>query len=290
MRVTFYSVNIGQYDYHFPVAHHGVFSPEYDVRWVLFSDVRPGSLKGWTWQPLPEDAPGDTATEINRYCKFFPHKLFPEADISVYLDANVVLTRNIAEELEAFIQSGAAIGLGYVDKRHTIQAEGEFIARTKRFDPGTVDQVAQQIARYERLGLPESHRLMQGRVIFRRHGDPALAPAMQTWWDEFMAHSRRDQISLPYVIHYHDLALKAWDWSPETGSPLFYVARHRPSNAGHNPAAYIEAMRHSGRVWPWVYRFFSPIYALRAPMHRTRTKIRRAMTRPSHRHEGMNRK
>ncbi|MEP5760236.1 MAG: glycosyltransferase domain-containing protein [Litoreibacter sp.] len=278
MRVTFYTVNIARYDYVFPVPITAVPPAGMTADWIFFSDRRPMWLQGWKWQGLPQDIPGQTATETNRYCKFFPQRLFPEADISVYLDANVVMTRNIFDLVQEFATSKAAIGLGYVEKRETIQAEGEYIEVTRRFDAATRAAVHKQIAHYETLGLPSDHRLMQGRVIMRNHAHPDLDAAMQTWWDEFMSQSRRDQISLPYVLHHHNLPVHRWDWSAENGEPLFYVARHRPSFAAFRPEAYLEAMQHSGPFWQGLYRGMQPIFSLRAAVrpfvYRTRRWLR----------------
>ena len=62
-------------------------APTPGVEFVLFADRRPRLVRGWRWRPLPEVARGLSPTLVNRYAKFFPERILPEAEVSVYVDA-----------------------------------------------------------------------------------------------------------------------------------------------------------------------------------------------------------
>lgn len=270
MRVAIYTVVLGGYDYLFPVPLPQKDADEatMQIDWILLSETKPMFTKGWQWRPLPEDIKGQSATERNRYCKFFPTRLFPDYDISVYIDANVALKRPISQEIVTFQSSGADIGLGYVNDRANIQEEAAFCHTSDRFGDALCAQVDAQVADYERRGLPAEHRLFQGRVIFRNHNSPKLGAAMQTWWDEFMAWSRRDQISLPLAIHQHGLRVHRWQWDHRIGDSFFHVARHKPKWAWLRPEAFIEEMRFSRPIWMRLYKMLTPFYFMRLLVRR----------------------
>lgn len=264
MRIVVYTVILGGYDYLFPTPVDRT-ADGHDIDWVLISDRKPLLAKGWRWQPIPAEArqAGDSTTRINRYCKFFPHKLFPQADLSIYLDGNVPLKRGIGAEITRFLETGAGIGLGYVQDRQTIQEEVAFCAQTPRFSQELVAQLRAQVAAYEARGLPDTHRLYAGRVIFRRHAGAGVRDAMQAWWEEFTQNGLRDQISLPFVLHTHGVQIHAWAWDYRGDKAFFHVARHKPPRAWTRPEAFVEAMRHSRPWWAWLYRYMAPFYRLR---------------------------
>ena len=43
--------------------------------------------------------------------KFFPHRILPEAEISIYVDANTLILADLTPLIEEFAASGADIGL-----------------------------------------------------------------------------------------------------------------------------------------------------------------------------------
>jgi len=270
--IVVYTVSLGRYDYLFPVPPQGRATR---IRWVLLSDRRPLLRRGWEWRPLPPEVPGGSATERNRYAKFFPHKLFPQADISIYIDANVALKRPPLPEIESFAASGAAIGLGHVQERRTIQEELAFCRGAGRFDAAHVARMNDQVAAYTARGLPETHRLYAGRVIFRDHRHPGLAPAMDLWWREFLAHSRRDQLSLPWVLHETGLPLQAWDWDYRGGRTFFHVARHRPRRPWLRPDVWLEEMRFSSPLIAGLHRRLAPAFRYRDRLQWRRHEARR---------------
>jgi hypothetical protein len=221
-RVVVYTCTFLSYDQVFPPVRR---TPGVD--YVLFSDSRPRFLGGWEWRPLPKAAQSMTQTMANRYCKFFPHRLFPEAEISLYVDGNTLILANLSPLITEFRASGAGIGLFVHKERENLLAEFAWVQRTGKIPPEEAGRAAEQLARYRAAGVPPDHVITENGIILRRHGDPDLGPAMDLWWNELCTYTQRDQLSLPYVLHTTRIAKKIWDWNYKYRNSYFLRYPHR---------------------------------------------------------------
>ena len=114
------------------LAYDQIFTPVAatpGVPFVLFSDRRPRLVRGWEHRPFPEATRGLSPSLVNRYCKFFPQRIFPEADVSIYVDANLLVTADLSPLIAEFRASGADIGLFPHKERGDIFEELAFGAR-----------------------------------------------------------------------------------------------------------------------------------------------------------------
>lgn len=214
------------------LAYDQVFSPVArtpGVDFVLFADRRPRLVRGWERRPLPPGAAGLPPTLANRYCKFFPHEIFPDADLSIYVDANTLILADLRPLIDAFVASDADIGLFPHLERGDVAAEFAFGRSVGRIPPQDVGKGEAQLAFYRDAGLPEDHVLTENAILFRRHDRPGLAPAMRLWWEQLERFTKRDQISLPYVLHATGLAVFLWDWNYKRPNRYFKRYPHRKS-------------------------------------------------------------
>ena len=222
MRTVLYACTNLAYDQIFtPVA----MTP--GVEFVLFADRRPRFVRGWQWRPLPAAAAGLSPTMTNRFAKFFPHRLFPDAGCSIYVDANTLVLADLTPLLAEFFASGADIGLFPHKQRFDIHAELAHARQVGKVPEEDAERGAAQLAFYRAEGLPDDHLFTENAIIFRRHGRPALAAAMELWWEQMQTYTRRDQLSLPYVLYKSDLAVKLWDWNYKFANPYFRRYPHR---------------------------------------------------------------
>jgi hypothetical protein len=206
-------------------------APTPGVEFLLFADRRPRFVRGWRWRPLPEAARGLSPTLANRYAKFFPHRVLPEAgvaaEISVYLDANTLILADLTPLIAEFAASGADIGLFRHRERASPEEELAFGRAVGKIPEADAGRGAAQLARYRAEGLPADAPFTENAIIFRRHGRPGLEAAMDLWWAELEAYTRRDQLSLPYVLFRSRLAVKLWDWNYKYENPYFLRYLHR---------------------------------------------------------------
>jgi hypothetical protein len=237
MRTVLYACTNLAYDQIFtPVA------PTPGVDFVLFSDRRPRFVRGWQWRPLPAETAGLTPVMVNRFAKFFPHRIFPEAECSIYVDANTLMLADLTPLIEEFRLSGADIGLFPHKQRFDIFEEFDFAARVGKIPKEDAEKGRAQLARYRAEGLPADHLFTENAIIFRRHGKPALAAAMDLWWEQMTAYTKRDQLSLPYVLYKSNLRVKLWDWNYKFANPYFRRYQHRRS-LGEDLNVYLKNKR-----------------------------------------------
>ncbi len=212
------------------LAYDQIFTPVAptpSVDFLLFADRRPRFVRGWQWRPYPPGTAGLTPAMANRYAKFFPHRILPGAEVSIYVDANTLVLADLTPLVAEFRASGADIGLFPHKQRFDIWEELEFTARVGKVPPEDAARGRAQLDFYRAEGLPAEHPFTENAIIFRRHGNPALEAAMELWWQQMQTYTKRDQLSLPYVLFKSDLRVKLWDWNYKFENPYFRRYLHR---------------------------------------------------------------
>ena len=133
----------------------------------------------------------------NRWHKMHPHLLFPNYNNSIYIDANVNFkTDKIFEYIRA-LPSDCFIALSPHPERDCIYDEAEIVLEGKLDKP---EKVYPLMEKYRAEGFPKHFGLAENNVIFRHHNHPECIKLMDEWWDLFLEHSRRDQLSLFYLF------------------------------------------------------------------------------------------
>lgn len=222
MKLVVYTCTFLDYDIVFPPLR-----PTPGARHVLFSDRKPLFPGAWEWRPLPPQTAGMSQSMANRWCKFFPHRLFPDADASLYLDACTLLLADLRPLADEFEASGADIGLFSHIERRTVAEELAFCKQVGKLRPDEHARGDAQIEAYRLKGTPDDLPLTENAVIFRRHAAERLDPAMRLWWDQLERHTPRDQLSLPHVLHETGLRPKIWPWNYKRDNPYFERYPHR---------------------------------------------------------------
>jgi hypothetical protein len=230
-------------------------APTPGVEFLLLADRRPRLVSGWRWRPLPAAARGLSPTLANRYAKFFPHRVLPEsgtsagidAEISVYIDANTLVLADLTPLLAEFAASDADIGLFRHRERTSLAEEFAFARAVGRIPAADAAKGEAQLARYRAGGLPDDVPLTENAILFRRHRRPALQAAMELWWAELEASTRRDQLSLPWVLFRSELAVHLWDWNYKYENPYFLRYLHRRGPLS-DLNVFLKNKRHYGPV------------------------------------------
>ena len=222
-RAVVYACTDLGYDRIFPPV-----APTPGVDFLLFAARRPRFAGAWRWRPLPAAVAGMSPTLANRWAKFFPERLLPaDTGVSVYLDANTLVLADLTPLIAEFLASEADIGLFRHQERATPEAELEFGRQVGKIAEAELEPGRAQLRRYRDDGLPAEAPFTENAILFRRHGRPGLAAAMDLWWSELERGVRRDQLSLPWVLHRSGLAVKLWDWNYKYQNPYFMRYPHR---------------------------------------------------------------
>ena len=195
MRCVVYTVVVDDYD--------SILSPavvEEGVDYVAIAgsaDAAPP--KPWLRRPLMRTE--RNARMTSRWHKLHPHIVFPEHDVSLYLDGNVYLKSGI-HALVAEMSRASPIALFKHADRACAYEEAEVIKRYRLDDPEIVDA---QMAYYRMLGFPSQFGLFTGSIQLRRHRDRALVGLLEDWWHHLKVFSHRDQLSLNFMLRRHGI-------------------------------------------------------------------------------------
>lgn len=194
-------------------------------RLVLFSNR--SKRKGWEMHPFVSPPRVKSSHDINRYHKFFPHRLFPQAQFSVYLDGNVAYDGHVMDLVNHVHESGAALGIFTHPDRRTLTQEAEACERLGKFDAHDRTRIDTQLQCYRDDGFDPDRPIGTNYLIVRDHSHPALPMCMSLWWSQIFEFTKRDQLALPYVLWKIGLPSVALDEGPRIDAGRLVRIAHR---------------------------------------------------------------
>jgi hypothetical protein len=193
-----YTCLVGDYD--------EIKSPSYisqDWDYVCFTDQPLGNQVGvWKIRPLKKVIKGDP-TRTNRWHKMHPHLLFPDHEVSIYIDANIGITGPHLENKLNDLQAGPhPIAIPAHPLRDCVYDEAIECMACK-LDKLSLIQGNNYILR--NAGYPEKNGLYENNLIIRKHHEAALKELAHEWWEILCQYSKRDQLSLVYLLWKHQI-------------------------------------------------------------------------------------
>ena len=69
----------------------------------------------------------------------------------------------------------------------------------------TKENVQKMVRFLEEKGFPKHYGLNENSFIYRKHNDPLLIKIMDEWWYFIENYTKRDQLSLAYVLWEHQI-------------------------------------------------------------------------------------
>ncbi len=139
---------------------------------------------------------------MSRLAKICPHRFFFDYDWVIYVDncaALITPPQSIVAQIEGQYEQAAPPGryLFSHDKRSCAYREA-WLCMVK----GKISKsdYRQQVRRYKADGFPKDQGLFTNTLMIQKMGDPVTDVFNETWFDHFQSVSRRDQISLPYML------------------------------------------------------------------------------------------
>ena len=156
----------------------------------------------------------------NRWCKFFPHRVFPDHDVSIYIDGNIKLMRPLDDLLAAFLSSDADIGLFKHPSRTSVAEELAACVEMGKLSADKARIVADRLRFYGATSNLSTVPFTENGIIFRRHAAPHQGEMMELWWKEYNW-VFRDQIALPWVLQQTQIKVGVWNWSYRTPNLWF---------------------------------------------------------------------
>lgn len=166
------------------------------VDFICFTDDPDLTSSFWDVRVLPQGSldPARKAKQV----KALAHQFLPEYEESLYVDNTVRLKIAPCELFDRYLSPSPSPMVCFRHPwRDCIYDEAEVVLELG-YD--AADIVRCQMAIYRSLNYPAHHGLTKCGFILRRHNEPALARVMERWHQEVLHHSKRDQLSLNFVL------------------------------------------------------------------------------------------
>ncbi|XP_028783163.1 uncharacterized protein LOC114739279 [Neltuma alba] len=135
--------------------------------------------------------------------KMLSHRLFPQAEYSIWVDSKSQFRRDPLGVLEALLwRSNSVIAISEHGARGSVYDEARAVVKKNKATP---EEVEVQINQYHKDGLPQDKRfngrkaLSEASIIVRKH-TPLTNLLMCLWFSEVVRFTSRDQLSFPYVL------------------------------------------------------------------------------------------
>lgn len=220
---------------------------------VCFTDDE--TFKSDFWQvKLVKPLYDDGARNAKRY-KLKPHTYLSEYEISVWVDIEVKITKDIDHLVESSLKDSNLAILnhelcgrtvsGDLNVRKCVYEEAKFIQwlgdnSPKKQYKDNMDIIHAQVDRYRKDGYPENNGLARTTVVFRRHNESDVIKNSDAWWEEMKYGSRRDQISFNYVSWKHNLKFNYIQEDIDDNPYFLYMKKWRQIKRKEKRNSYIE--------------------------------------------------
>ena len=193
MKKIIYTALTGSYD---NLCQPDVIDKSFD--YICFSnDIKEDCIGVWKIRRIPFD--NNSKTRVSRYVKILPHRVLPDYDYSLYIDANILIKGNeLYQRIDEAIKRDVLIAqvnhvVPYWDCIYE-EILHAYRAQKVRFYPAF-----RQFKHLKKEGMPRHYGLFENNIILRKHNDSHVVRISEDWWNEYMAFSKRDQFSLMYI-------------------------------------------------------------------------------------------
>jgi GT2 family glycosyltransferase len=198
-RIAVYTSIVGGYD---ELKTPEDLNPECD--YICFTDQP--EMSHPVWQCRPTLYFNADQTRIARYYKLHPHAYLHDYEITVWVDANILIRNDFTVFLDRFIAGDNPVGTFKHYKRFCTYDEANECLGAQKDDQ---DIILKQINQYAEEGLPRNFGLPETNIFISRPNDPLAKRVFQTWWEQLDNGSRRDQLSIMYSLWKNDCSYTA---------------------------------------------------------------------------------
>ena len=171
--------------------------PEEGVKFICFTDNKELKSNSWEIRPIPGWTETIPPNKKQRILKLCPHLLFPDEEISVYVDGNVQILAPITDYVNECLGKGCDVCVPQHPSRNCLYQEAVTCAEIKK---DTAKNILPQIYRLRDIGFPAKFGLYETNIMFRKHNTPDCIRLMEKWALWLLIGSHRDQLSFTYAI------------------------------------------------------------------------------------------
>lgn len=160
------------------------------------------ALSSNTWKiRLADNDHGLDPVRLSRLYKIKNHLVDDGYDLSIYVDANIRIRGDLGLFLTHAMAEDSSLGLLHHPFHSSLEQEVGLCIQTGRDDPDLLRKQYRNYTDIEKFSDPYPH--INARLLIRRPGDPQLQALMETWFNQLVTWSRRDQVSFNYSLAQH---------------------------------------------------------------------------------------
>lgn len=217
-----YTCITGDYD---DLIKHKYVNSDYD--YVCFTDNKTllkSKIKPWKILPLKYKESDKIRNA--RWHKTHPHILFPEYDISFWVDASIdILTNKLFNKFE---DSSLELMTIIYNERNCIFQECDAVEYFKYDSTKSINRIREFLKSSK---MPKNFGLAETGIMFRRHNIPQIIKINEDWWNMIKKYSHRDQLSFTYVLWKNGVAPNKNMFIPnERINPVNYIIKRHAVN------------------------------------------------------------
>ncbi|MDA0073387.1 DUF616 domain-containing protein [Brachyspira hyodysenteriae] len=183
---------------------HSYINNDWD--YICFTDdnilIEKKTYGNWIIKPLAFEELDNTRN--NRWHKFHPHVILNNYEESIYIDSNIdIKTSYLFKCIESMQDTDISISKHFI--RDCLYEESDFVSKNNIDDISIIEK---QIKIFKEDNFPEHYGLSENNCIYRKHNNKEIVSIMEDWWYWVKNYSKRDQLSLSYVLWKHNKELK----------------------------------------------------------------------------------
>ncbi|MFW6002558.1 MAG: glycosyltransferase domain-containing protein [archaeon] len=133
--------------------------------------------------------------------KILPHKYLEDYEISIWVDANYILCKNLYHFAYIALKYSNHAVFRHHENRESLEDEVDMCIKLKKADP---KKLKAQLKKYRQEFENANFEIVHNAIIIRRHNDKKVKMVMEKWWEQVQNWTMRDQVSFPYVAHKYE--------------------------------------------------------------------------------------
>ena len=219
-KLCVYTCITGDYD-----NLHEIKNPEKNIDYYCFTNNQ--NLKSKTWKIIQIKNNGLDNQHLSRKIKMLGHPIISDNyDVSLWMDASVVWDESITEFVKTYFKDTLFAAFTH-NARTSVYDEAVACLRLRK---DTKDQIVKTLDFFRTENFPDNLGLYEMTVFIKKHNDEKVIEAMEMWFNMVRHHSKRDQLSFPYVIWKTNLEVAPINLSVWHNS-WFHTIKHNSINS-----------------------------------------------------------
>ena len=177
-------------------GYDNILSPQYinpNLDYICFTDNPDIQSDIWDIR-LIDNSDNLDPIRLARKHKILCNEYLSNYDYSIWVDGKIMITGNLLNCIQLYSISSPMLCMPHYE-RNCAYDEAEACIDVSKGNP---EEIKRQIDKYQSESYPEHNGLIDSCVLVRMHNNDLLNTMLQTWWNEVLNESTRDQLSFGY--------------------------------------------------------------------------------------------